>query len=97
HRSYKTGRVFQFLLAIVAMSSAQKGVLWWGAHHRDHHRFSDTPWDVHSPVRGGFWHSHILWILDANNDPTDLGKIKDFARFPELVWLNRHWYVPPVA
>lgn len=96
HRSYKTGRIFQFLLALLAMSSAQKGVLWWAAHHRDHHRFSDTPWDVHSPVRGGFWHSHLLWILDANNDPTDLGKIKDLARFPELVWLNRHWYLPPV-
>lgn len=96
HRSYKTGRIFQFLLALLAMSSAQKGVLWWAAHHRDHHRYSDTPWDVHSPVRGGFWHSHLLWILDANNDPTDLGKIKDFARFPELVWLNRHWYLPPV-
>lgn len=97
HRSYKTSRVFQLLLALLAMSSAQRGVLWWAAHHRHHHRFSDTPWDVHSPIRGGFWHAHVLWILDANNDPTDLSRVRDLVRFPELLWLNRFWYVPPVV
>ncbi|MEI9988360.1 MAG: hypothetical protein WDN69_37835 [Aliidongia sp.] len=30
HRSYSTGRVFQFLLACVAQSTTQKSVLWWG-------------------------------------------------------------------
>ena len=38
HRAYKTSRVFQFLLALLATTSAQKGVLWWAAHHRHHHR-----------------------------------------------------------
>ena len=31
HRTFKTGRVVQFLLAFLAMSSAQRGVLWWAA------------------------------------------------------------------
>ena len=43
HRAFKTGRAFQFVLAVLAQSSAQKGVLWWASHHRRHHRTSDTP------------------------------------------------------
>ena len=43
HRAFKTSRAFQFVLAVLAQSSAQKGVLWWASHHRRHHRTSDTP------------------------------------------------------
>ena len=43
HRSYKTSRVFQFVLAWLGCSALQKGPLWWAAHHREHHRYSDTP------------------------------------------------------
>ena len=43
HRSYKTSRWFQFLIALAAQTSAQKGALWWAAHHRSHHKHSDTP------------------------------------------------------
>src|SRR4051812_31162545 len=34
HRTYKTSRWFQFVLAVLAQSAAQKGVLWWASHHR---------------------------------------------------------------
>ena len=51
HRSFKTSRAFQFLLALGAQSAAQKGVLWWAGHHRWHHKYSDTPKDVHSARR----------------------------------------------
>ena len=42
HRSYKTSRWFQFVLACLGCSAMQKGPLWWTAHHREHHRHSDT-------------------------------------------------------
>src|SRR6478609_7553154 len=41
HRSFKTSRWFQLVLALGAQSAAQKGVLWWASHHRWHHKFSD--------------------------------------------------------
>ena len=41
HRSYKLNRFNQFLIAFLAQTSGQKGVLWWAAHHREHHRHSD--------------------------------------------------------
>src|SRR5256885_11122429 len=29
HRSFRTSRAFQFVLALLTMSAGQKGVLWW--------------------------------------------------------------------
>jgi stearoyl-CoA desaturase (delta-9 desaturase) len=94
HRSFRTSRLFQFVLAFGAESSAQKGVLWWAAHHRHHHRFSDTDRDVHSPQRG-FWWSHVGWILCDRYGATEVDSIRDFARYPELRFLNRHDWLAP--
>ena len=96
HRSFKTSRVFQFLLAFVAQSSAQQGALWWAAHHRKHHKYSDTPQDVHSPLQHGFWFAHFGWIFSPTKSEADYNLIKDFMKFPELVWLNKYKHVPAV-
>jgi len=95
HRSYRLGRAAQFALAVLAQTSGQKGVLWWAAHHRDHHRHSDRPGDVHSP-RHGFWWSHVGWILSSRHDTYDPARVADFGRFPELRWLDRYHWVPLV-
>jgi stearoyl-CoA desaturase (delta-9 desaturase) len=97
HRSYKTGRVFQFVLALFGTLAVQKGVLWWAANHRVHHKYSDQEGDVHSPVRNGFWWSHVGWILAADWEETQFDRIPDLAKHPELRWLNEHYLVPPVA
>ncbi len=95
HRAYKLGRVMQFLMAFGGGTSAQKGALWWAGNHRVHHRFSDTERDPHNSGRG-FWWSHVLWILCDKYNATDYKGIKDYAKYPELVWLNEHHLVPPV-
>jgi stearoyl-CoA desaturase (delta-9 desaturase) len=95
HRSYKMGRVMQFLMALGGTMAVQKGVLWWAAHHRRHHKFSDQPGDVHSPKEGLLW-AQVGWILCRQHNETEWRWIKDFARFPELVWLNKYHVVPPV-
>ena len=96
HRSFKTGRVFQFILAFLAQTSSQKGVLWWAAHHRDHHKYSDQDPDLHSPVKRGFWYAHLMWIFDGTSD-TKWERIQDFARYPELRFLNKYWALPPIV
>lgn len=95
HRSYKTGRVFQFILAFGGTSALQKGPLWWAGNHRLHHRFSDTERDLHSPIKG-FWWSHVGWILSDKSSPTPTDAIADFAAIPELRWVNRFDWVAPV-
>lgn len=97
HRTFKTSRAFQLALAVLAMTSVQKGVLWWASHHRHHHRNSDQPDDVHSVLQSGFWWSHIGWITSMKHDATDLSKVKDLAKYPELVFLDRFHVLVPIA
>jgi stearoyl-CoA desaturase (Delta-9 desaturase) len=97
HRSFKTSRWFQLVLGIGATLTTQKGPLWWAAHHRVHHKYSDAPGDLHSVMQSGFWWAHHGWLLSRELEGTDLSRIKDFARYPELRWLNRWWMLPPIA
>jgi stearoyl-CoA desaturase (delta-9 desaturase) len=97
HRAYSTSRAFQFVLAVLSQSTTQKSVLWWAAKHRHHHLHSDTGEDVHSPRHKGFFYSHVGWIFDRRHDTTDLVKIADFARYPELMWLHRLELAPAVV
>lgn len=94
HRSYKTSRAMQFVLAFGGGTAAQKGALWWAGHHRNHHRYSDTDRDLHSPQKG-FWWSHLGWILCDKNNDWDPDGIRDFAKFPELRFLTKHDWIPP--
>jgi len=94
HRSYRMGRVAQFVMAFGGTTAVQKGPLWWAGHHRLHHRYTDLDDDVHSP-RDGFWWSHVGWILSTKYKSTDLTTIKDFAAYPELRFLERHSWIGP--
>ena len=96
HRSFKTSRPMQFLFAVAAGTAAQRGALWWAAHHRKHHKESDNETDVHSPHTHSFLWSHMGWITSHRNFATDYDVIKDFARFPELVYLNRFNKIVPL-
>ena len=97
HKTFKTSRWFQFVLAFMAQTTMQKGVLWWAAHHRIHHKTSDTPADPHSMKLYGFWYSHVGWILGPDYNETDYEGIKDFAKFKELRWLNNNSWIPFVV
>lgn len=97
HRTFHMSRWTQFALAFLGASSAQRGPLWWAAHHRTHHRESDTPADPHSPIQYGFWRSHAGWFMCNRYYETQYPRIQDFARFPELVWLNRFDKAAPAA
>ncbi len=96
HKTYSTSRFGQFLLALWTGTTVQRGALWWAYHHRHHHQHSDEPEDAHSPHVHGFLWSHIGWITSKRNFPTDYTKVKDLAKYPELVWLNRFDIVVPV-
>lgn len=96
HRTYKTNRFWQFVFAVLGNSAVQRGPLWWASHHRHHHRFADTDEDPHSPARQGFWWSHIGWLTSAKHFPTRTAYVKDWSRFPELVWINRFDTLVPV-
>ena len=94
HKSYRMNRFWQFVMAYLGTTAAQKGPLWWAAHHRNHHRYSDTELDIHSPRRG-FWWSHVGWILCDKYNETQTGMIRDFAKYPEIRWIDKHNWIGP--
>jgi stearoyl-CoA desaturase (delta-9 desaturase) len=97
HRSFRVPRAVQLGGAILGAAAAQRGPLWWVAHHRVHHRFTDRPGDPHSPVVNSFAYSHVLWIFDPKNAQTDLNRVKDLAGFPELRLLDRFQHLVPAV
>jgi stearoyl-CoA desaturase (Delta-9 desaturase) len=96
HRSYKTSRFFQFLLAFWGTACGQKGPLWWAAHHRHHHKYSDTEEDIHSPGLRGLWWAHWGWILCKKYAETREENVKDLVKYPELRWLNKYHGLAPL-
>ena len=97
HKTYQTSRWFQFVIAFMAQTSMQKGALWWAAHHRVHHKTSDTVEDPHSMKVYGFFYSHFGWILGPDYKKTHFNLIQDFAKFPELMWLNKNHLIPALT
>lgn len=96
HRSYKTSRVFQFILAFLGGTAAQNAALWWASHHREHHLHVESERDIHSPVRHGFWWAHMGWVFAPAHKEARFERIKDFMKYPELVWLNENFFFPPL-
>ena len=100
HRAFQMNRVAQFFWAWVGTSAMQKGPLWWAGHHVNHHRFADKEGDPHSPMVSGIYYAHVGWFLnDAKHDriePTN-PVIRDFSKFPEIVWLEKYMAVPPAV
>lgn len=96
HRTFTTSRAGQFVFALIGASAVQRGPLWWAAHHRKHHRHSDTELDAHSPRHHGFWWAHMGWITSPSNFATDLEAVPDLAQYPELRFLDRFDILVPV-
>lgn len=96
HKSFQTSRAGQFIFALIGATAVQRGPLWWAAHHRDHHVHSDEEQDAHSPVKHGFFWSHIGWFLSSANFATKFERVKELAKFPELRFLDRFDILVPL-
>lgn len=96
HRAFKTSRPVQFVFALLGLTAVQRGPLWWASVHRHHHQHSDEDEDAHSPGCKGFLWSHVGWLTSSRNFPTDYGRVKDLAKYPELVFLNRFDLIGPI-
>lgn len=95
HKTFRTSRPFQFILAVFGASAVQRGPLWWASHHRHHHVNSDEIDDAHSPVQHGFLWSHLGWFLSNKNFSTQTERVKELAKFIELRLLDRFDVIVP--
>jgi len=96
HRTFRTSRVFQCMMAATGCLAVQRDPIWWAAHHVHHHKHSDKADDPHSPTHLGFWKSHVGWFMTKASFPTRTEYVKDWVKFPELIFLNRFDWLPGV-
>ena len=97
HRTFQTNTPIRVLLAILGSMAAQGGVIYWVAHHRRHHQYTDLPGDPHSPhLHGeglmgrlqGFWFSHLGWFFEGEITNSMLFA-KDLLRDPVIGKVNQ--------
>jgi stearoyl-CoA desaturase (delta-9 desaturase) len=98
HRAFQMNRAARFFWTFVATAAMQKGPLWWAGHHVNHHKYADREGDPHSPAVSGVYYAHIGWFLNDErhkrlepNNPV----VRDFGRAPEIVFLDKYFFVPP--
>ncbi len=96
HRAFRTGRIRQFLFAVLGSSAAQRGPIWWASHHRHHHATADCEGDHHSPTLLGLVWSHAGWIVSPACRYPDFDRASDWMKFPELRFLDRFDKFVPV-
>jgi stearoyl-CoA desaturase (Delta-9 desaturase) len=99
HRAFQMNRVTRFVWAFIGTAAMQKGPLWWAGHHVNHHRYADRDGDPHSPMVSGVYYAHVGWFLnDARHDRLEQSNpvMRDFSKAPELVFLDRFHFVPPL-
>lgn len=95
HKTYKTSRVMQFILAFIGGMAGQRGAISWASKHRHHHKYPDKPEDLHTPIRG-FLYSHCGWIFYKAKEKEILKNSGDLMRFKELKFLDKHPWLPPL-
>ena len=97
HRSYKTGRVFQFLMAFVGTAAYQKGPLWWAAHHRRHHLTSTPKRTCTRRSRAACGSRTSAGSCRRESQATDRELISNLLKYRELRWLDQYYVLPPAA
>ncbi len=97
HHAFQTTTAIRIMLAILGSMAVGGGVIYWVAHHRRHHQYTDRFGDLHSPhLQGdgiggrlrGLWHAHVGWILQGEITNSMLFA-KDLLRDPIIARINR--------
>jgi stearoyl-CoA desaturase (delta-9 desaturase) len=95
HRSFKTSRFVQFLMGLSTTLTFTDPISFAGKH-RLHHRYSDRDQDVHRPA-DGFWFCWFGSLIDEGySDAEIMDHARDLTKAPELMWLHRWRYLPPI-
>lgn len=102
HRCFEAGPIVKIAISFMATMTFQGPILRWVANHNRHHKYSDKPWDTHSPkfyLDGdinnkwlGLFHAHVGWLFDSTTtDEKKYGVL--ILKDPIFMFFTRHVYV----
>ncbi len=101
HNAFKAHKVAEFILVMMSAGTLQGPVLSWASNHYNHHTFTDTEQDPHSPLKYnkgivGFMWSHIGWMLVGKGSNLPISRITmvKLGRNNLLKWqLKYYWHL----
>jgi fatty-acid desaturase len=92
HRAVTPGPILRNFISYLGTMCCQGSTLFWVALHRGyHHRASDTPRDIHSPIKGK-WSSYFGWTYTIKSDSVNLKYAVDLTREPFQMFLHKNYY-----
>lgn len=88
HRSWNAPKWFEKVGTFLGTYGLTGSSLGWVAIHREHHRYSDTEEDPHSPEHDGFIKTQWLSMFHRPN----IRYVKDLLRDPYHTFLHRNYF-----
>jgi stearoyl-CoA desaturase (delta-9 desaturase) len=91
HRGFKVNKLVARIMLYFGILGGQGSPIMWIAVHRGyHHRYADTPRDLHSP-KDGLWHSYMGWMFKYPK--INIRSVVDLTRDPDMLFAHKY-YVP---
>lgn len=93
HSAYKINKVVEGIILFFATLAIQNSAIQWSHNHRLHHAHVEEEKDPYN-IKKGFWHAHILWLLE-NNVKFDPSLVQDLMKNKLTVFQDKY-YLPLV-
>jgi stearoyl-CoA desaturase (delta-9 desaturase) len=98
HGQYRTGNKRHVFLCWISVISGQLSPIMWAKGHMHHHKYSDTPRDIHSPVTDGLMHSSFgllykpgRWFMEKDIQVTT-SSVARLTRDPVLLFIHKNYF-----
>jgi len=88
HRAFKSPKWFEYLGCVLGSLGGNGSPLAWAAIHREHHRFTDTEKDPHSPLFKSIFRIQFASMLDKPN----LKYVPDLLRSKFHLALHKYYW-----
>jgi len=88
HRSFKCSKITELILLFFGHINLAGSAVSWVAMHREHHRFSDTEKDPHSPEHKGYLRTQFFHTLYE----MDMKYVRDLIRNKPVVMEHKHYW-----
>ena len=89
HKSFIAPKWFEYFGTIVGSTGGNGSSIGWVAIHREHHRFTDTERDPHSPWYTGFFKVQFLSMCEVPSPRY----VPDLLRSKFHMWMHQYYWV----
>lgn len=92
HKSFVAPKWFEYLGTFCGALGGNGSSIGWVAIHREHHRFTDTENDPHSPLHKNFFMIQFGSMCELPN----IRYVPDLLRSKFHMWIHNYYWIPNI-